>query len=211
MAAFCPLCGSAIVSNSNFCNVCGAALPADIANNPYAYNGMQPQPQPQPYPQPQPQPYNPYNGGGYVAQNAPTIPGFGGAFSVCMKKYFSCDGRASRSEYWFFHLWCILIYLALWFVACFCIGFVGTLQGVTEEELLVLVENAEPAVACVFGIIFFFPSLTVTIRRLHDANRSGANWLLTFLLGIGWVILFVYMVSEPTRGPNRYGMEPTRR
>ena len=209
MAAFCPLCGSAIVSNTNFCNVCGAAVPADIANNPYAYNGMQPQPQP--YPQPQPQPYNPYNGGGYGVQNAPTIPGFGGAFSVCMKKYFSCDGRASRSEYWFFQLWTFIISFAACFIIGACIGGAMGASGASEMEIIETAEIAGYAIRFICGLVFFFPGLMVAIRRLHDTNRSGANWFWAFLPVVGWVILLVYMVSEPTRGPNRYGMEPTRR
>ena len=68
-----------------------------------------------------------------------------------------------------------------------------------------------PYVNMIFMLAAILPSLGVFVRRLHDSNRSGWNFCWFFLPIVGWIILFVYLLSESTRGPNRFGPEPIRR
>ncbi len=68
-----------------------------------------------------------------------------------------------------------------------------------------------PYVNIIFMLAAILPSLGVFVRRLHDSNRSGWNFCWFFLPIVGWIILFVYLLSESTRGPNRFGPEPIRR
>ncbi|MBQ2788895.1 MAG: DUF805 domain-containing protein, partial [Thermoguttaceae bacterium] len=71
--------------------------------------------------------------------------------------------------------------------------------------------NFVPGVGLIFILAALLPNIGLLVRRLHDSNRSGWNFCWVFLPIVGWIILFVYMLSESTRGPNRFGPEPFRR
>lgn len=58
------------------------------------------------------------------------------------------------------------------------------------------------------GLVLFIPSLAVTVRRLHDTDRSGWWMLLALIPLIGGIVLLVFMCLEGTRGPNRFGADP---
>ena len=72
------------------------------------------------------------------------------AIKVCFKKAFVFSGRASRSEYWWFVLFSILL---------------GAASGIIDLELR--------GVSALVSLVLFFPSLAVAIRRMHDVKRSG--------------------------------------
>ena len=71
--------------------------------------------------------------------------------------------------------------------------------------------NLVPVVNIIFILAALLPNIGLLVRRLHDSNRSGWNFCWVFLPIVGWIILFVYMLSESTRGPNRFGPQPIRR
>jgi uncharacterized membrane protein YhaH (DUF805 family) len=76
----------------------------------------------------------------------------GNAISVCFKKYATFEGRASRSEFWFFYLFYIIIYV---------LGMVVEgAAGIANLSLL-------------FIIPLWLPQLAVSVRRMHDTGRSG--------------------------------------
>jgi len=52
------------------------------------------------------------------------------------------------------------------------------------------------------------PNLAVTVRRLHDQDKSGWMILLILIPLVGPLILLVFMLLEGTRGPNRFGPDP---
>jgi uncharacterized membrane protein YhaH (DUF805 family) len=59
-----------------------------------------------------------------------------------------------------------------------------------------------------WALITFIPNLAVAIRRLHDTDRSGW-WLFIGLIPlIGMIVLLVFLCTEGTRGPNRFGPDP---
>ena len=74
-----------------------------------------------------------------------------------LKKYAEFEGRARRKEYWMF----ILFY------------FIFTIAAVVLDEIL----GSEPVIYIVYGLVLILPYLAVTVRRLHDTNRSGW-WIL---------------------------------
>lgn len=71
---------------------------------------------------------------------------FGAAITECFNKYATFSGRASRSEFWFFHLFYVIIYLVTFWI---------------------------PFVNIVVYLAFLLPTLAVSWRRLHDTGRSG--------------------------------------
>lgn len=115
---------------------------------------------------------------------------FNQSVKFCFTKGFlNIQGRASRSEYW-------------WFALCHvCLGLVAAildaimLQGIGILPLLVV-------------LLFAIPLTTAGIRRLHDLDRSGWWSLISFVPLIGGIILLVWFVSKGTAGRNHFGEVP---
>jgi uncharacterized membrane protein YhaH (DUF805 family) len=64
------------------------------------------------------------------------------------------------------------------------------------------------ALGILFFLATFIPQLAVTIRRFHDQDKSGWFYLLAFVPFVGGLIVFIFMLLEGTRGPNRFGPDP---
>lgn len=100
------------------------------------------------------------------------------SIKTCFSKYADFDGRASRSEYWWFILFLVLASVVISIVNHWMSG--------------------------LFSLATILPSLAVGARRLHDTDRSGWLLLLNLIPVIGWIILLVFMVQE-AKEPNRFG------
>lgn len=59
-----------------------------------------------------------------------------------------------------------------------------------------------------WGLFVFIPGLAVLIRRLHDTDRSGWWIFINLVPLVGPIVLFVFLVLDGTRGPNRFGPDP---
>lgn len=122
--------------------------------------------------------------GGQNTSAAPQAMTFGNAIKTCLSKYATFEGRASRSEYWYFWLFSVL----LGFFAAFTIG--PQVQGVVSLALLL-------------------PSLAAASRRLHDSDHSGWHqlWGLTI---IGGLFPLLYWLVQPSQTQaNRFGPPPS--
>jgi uncharacterized membrane protein YhaH (DUF805 family) len=111
-----------------------------------------------------------------------------------LKKYVVFKGRARRKEYWYFVLFNILISIAL-----------GIIDGITGSF------SSEAGIGLLGGLYslaVLLPSIAVSVRRLHDTNRSGW-WLLIGLAPlIGAIVLIVFMVQDSQSDENQYGPSP---
>ena len=103
--------------------------------------------------------------------------------------YANFNGRARRSEYWWFVLFVNVLVSALMFL------------GLLVSELLFFV-------LAIFALAVILPSLAVTVRRLHDTNRSGWWILVNLIPYVGGLVLLVLCAFAGTSGPNRYGPDP---
>ena len=111
-----------------------------------------------------------------------------------LKKYAVFGGRARRREYWYFALFNILISIALAIID----GVTGTLSAEAGIGLL----------GAFYALAVLIPGIAVSVRRLHDTNRSGW-WLLIVLVPlIGAIVLLVFMVQDSQPGENQYGPNP---
>lgn len=111
---------------------------------------------------------------------------------ICLtEKYASPHGRATRSEYWWFILFNIVLCLAAFIVGAALFGDGGAAIFIGLAGLGILI-----------------PSIMVSIRRLHDRNMRGWWLLLTFIPNIGQLILTVIYILPSTEGPNRFGPDP---
>jgi uncharacterized membrane protein YhaH (DUF805 family) len=108
------------------------------------------------------------------------------------------NGRATRREFWLFHLQTfVLIVLYVVLVGEMVRGSGSAVLGV----LLTLLQLVPLAVIVV-------ASLSVAVRRLHDHDKSGWFYLLTFVPLIGWLFFLFMMLTPGTNGENSYGYDP---
>lgn len=116
-------------------------------------------------------------------------------FKKCLKQYADFSGRARRKEYWMFQLFAGIIAVVLMIVGSILDSMFGS-NGVVS---LLLVG--------VFYLAILLPALSVTVRRLHDTDKTGW-WLLIAFIPFGSLVLFVFTVLDSTNGPNTYGPSP---
>jgi uncharacterized membrane protein YhaH (DUF805 family) len=105
---------------------------------------------------------------------------FGKAISTCMSKFFDFNGRATRSEYWWFYLFTLLV---SW----------GAML-VDRSQIL----------STLLNFVFLIPVLSAGSRRLHDTNRSGW-WQLIMLTIIGIIPLIIWLATKGANEANEYG------
>lgn len=115
---------------------------------------------------------------------------FVSAIKSGFQKYASFSGRASRSEFWFWVLFSIIV----------------TAAGGIIDQALFRDANVE-LFAPLIVLALLVPFLAVSARRLHDIDRSGW-WLLIYYSGIGIILLIVWYCSKGTVGNNRFGPDP---
>jgi uncharacterized membrane protein YhaH (DUF805 family) len=105
---------------------------------------------------------------------------FTDSIKTCLtQKYLDVNGRASRSEFWWFFLFCII--------------------------LLFIASMIHQVVYYIVALALFLPSLSVAVRRLHDTDMSGWWFLLNLIPIIGFLILLYFYIIKGTPGPNRFG------
>jgi len=103
-------------------------------------------------------------------------------YVTVLKKYAEFNGRARRSEYWYFTLFNLIISIALQFVD----NSLGT-----------------AFISLIYSLAVLIPGLAVSVRRMHDVGKSG--WYI--LIPIYNLIL---ACTEGQEGPNEYGPDPKR-
>jgi uncharacterized membrane protein YhaH (DUF805 family) len=110
-----------------------------------------------------------------------------------LKKYAVFQGRARRMEYWMFTLFNVLITIALMII--------GAILGISGD-------GGSNLLSTLYSLAVLLPGLAVSVRRLHDTDRSGW-WLLIGLIPlIGAIVLLIFMVQDSQPNENQYGPNP---
>jgi uncharacterized membrane protein YhaH (DUF805 family) len=115
---------------------------------------------------------------------------FGQAIKSVFSKYATFAGRAPRSEFWF---WILFTTLA------------GAGAGILDRAVDVVVGYDEAMIAALWGLATIVPFLAVSVRRLHDTDRTGWWLLLFFVPFFGGVVLIVWFCTKGTKSYNRFG------
>lgn len=102
-------------------------------------------------------------------------------------KFAEFNGRARRSEFWYYTLFNLIVSMGLGMMDTF-IG-IGFLSGL-------------------YGLAVIIPGIAVAIRRLHDSGKSGWWLLVIFVPFVGWVILIYFLVQDSHPFDNLYGPSP---
>jgi uncharacterized membrane protein YhaH (DUF805 family) len=139
-------------------------------------------PQPPGYPPPS------YGAAPAYSGNAGGTPslGFPDAVRSVLSQYANFSGRARRSEYW----WFVLFYVIVYVVAAVLDQMLGT-----------------PVLAIVVTLGLLLPSIAVGARRLHDTDRSGW-WQLLNIIPFGGIVVLVFECLDSQPGTNRFGPSP---
>lgn len=115
------------------------------------------------------------------------------AIETGFRRYFDFSGRASRSEYWWWTLFSTIVIVVM---------------GVTDELLnpgqQVGIFSFVNMIVC---LVLFIPGLAVSVRRLHDIDRTGW-WLLLAFTIVGNVVLIYWACVKGTEQNNRFGTDP---
>ena len=101
---------------------------------------------------------------------------------VVFENYANFDGRARRSEYWYFILF-------------------NTIFALITATVI-------PELYLVYVIAIILPSLAVAVRRLHDIGKSGVWLFISFVPIIGGVWLLVLLATEGDSEYNEFGSDP---
>lgn len=107
-------------------------------------------------------------------------------FMQALKNYAAFEGRARRKEFWFF----MLFFIILSIIAAVIDGVIGL-----------------PILSIVVFLGLVLPSISVSIRRLHDTGRSGW-WYLLSLIPIVGLVLIVFFCFDSQAETNAYGPNP---
>ena len=110
--------------------------------------------------------------------------------TALLDKYADFHGRARRAEFWQFYIIHALVMIGLVFTS-----------SVISPRFYIPV---------MFGYSLFalVPCLAVTVRRLHDIDKSGWWILIKMVPIIGQLIFLIFLATEGTYGPNYYGEDP---
>jgi uncharacterized membrane protein YhaH (DUF805 family) len=113
---------------------------------------------------------------------------------VVLENYANFNGRARRSEYWYFVLASIII----------------TIIATILDSALGI--NFDPLpygyLYFIYAIAVLIPSLAVVVRRLHDVGKSGWYYFIVLIPIVGAIWLLVLLCTEGDQGENDYGPDP---
>ena len=126
----------------------------------------------------------------YIHQGNPFVDYF---INVIKFKYFDFNGRSSRSEFWYFILFTIIISFVLKFFDFILFDYEFYEQNSPLSTL--------------FTLGTYIPSFALNVRRLHDVGKSGW-WQLIAFTGIGIFYLLYLFLCDSDNGKNQYGENP---
>lgn len=112
---------------------------------------------------------------------------FQDAVKTCLNKYTDFNGRASRSEFWWFFLFMVIV--------GFVVGIIGAFLGKTGSSIF----------SGLVSLAFLLPGLAVTVRRLHDIDKSGWWVFISLIPVIGGIWLLVLELTAGNPARNAYG------
>ncbi len=112
------------------------------------------------------------------------------ALNSAFKNYATFKGRASRSEFWYFCLFSVLISL------------------IAQQIDSTLNKNESGAISGIVTLILLVPGIALQVRRLHDIGKTGWWFFLNFIPLLGQIVLIVFSCFRGHADTNRYGDNP---
>jgi len=127
------------------------------------------------------------------------------AVASVLRNYVTFSGRAPRSEFWWWSLATILFGFA---VAIIDMMFFADQVTVTTGPGEIIAEYENGPLSALYSLAIFLPGLAVSVRRLHDVNKSGW-WLFILLVPLFGFFYLLYLYVQPgEQGDNHFGADP---
>ncbi len=104
------------------------------------------------------------------------------AVTSCLQKYVGFDGRASRSEFW-------------WFV-------------LAQVGVSIIANTLHATLGGIVSLLLFLPAIAAGSRRLHDIGKTGWLQLVGIIPVLGWILIIYWFVQPPQPEANKYGEPP---
>lgn len=120
--------------------------------------------------------------------------GFSEAISTVFSKYAVFEGRARRSEYWYFTLFNVIVEVVLGLLLQFT-------QGKSGSMIFILINAA-------YSLAVLIPSLAVAWRRLHDIGKPGYFYFIGLIPLVGTILMLLWYTRDSEPGTNMYGPNP---
>ena len=142
------------------------------------------------------------------------------SIKTCFKKYIDFKGRASRSEYWFFIWFFILLWVGLLFAGEYWDD--SNLFYELSDSLYNTLNYLIIGLIYGFPLICLIPLISVTIRRIHDIGQSGfviliffVGFFIAFLLKNELIVRIVFIIlgvflTQKSAGKNQFGSVPKK-
>jgi uncharacterized membrane protein YhaH (DUF805 family) len=115
---------------------------------------------------------------------------FTDAVTAVFKKYTVFSGRSLRSEFWYWALFTLIISIIL-----------SILDSIVFDTKA---DSGTGPFSLIFSLATIIPTIAVTVRRLHDINKSGW-WILISFTIIGIIPLIYWYCQPGTAGNNDFG------
>jgi uncharacterized membrane protein YhaH (DUF805 family) len=129
---------------------------------------------------------------------------FGDAIKSCLAQYTTFRGRAARSEFWFFFLFMILVYI----IASIFDRVLGTSFSFRNPATGLTQNMGYGYIYTLAALALFLPNISVMVRRLHDTGHSGWWYWIILVPLVGAILLLVWFCSAGTASDNEYGSNP---
>ena len=126
-----------------------------------------------------------------------------------LKRIFDFSGRSRRKEFWMWILFVVIVYIVA-AILDVQLGLGGSSAGSTQfgdGSVSASGSVSGGILTLVWALITLIPNLSVTVRRLHDVDKSGWFILLGLIPLVGLYLLYLYC-QPGTPGPNRFGPDP---
>ena len=136
-----------------------------------------------------------------------SLSDFGSAVQSGFRQYFNFSGRATPSEFWYFVLFFFVAYLVVWVIDHLFLPPILTLGDLPGGTLLPggYIDEQVGLAVLAYRPLMAIPTLTVTVRRLHDVGKNGwwcFLWVLPLpIIGWFWLIPWLMRPSDQTSMP----------
>jgi uncharacterized membrane protein YhaH (DUF805 family) len=116
-----------------------------------------------------------------------------------IKHYVDFNGRTKRKDYWMFMLVNFIIISVVLLVGIILLSI--TIEGVLSYFIMIILF----ILSILYSGFILFPVLSISVRRLHDQDRSGLFLLFNLIPWIGNLGVVILMALPGTPYDNRYG------
>lgn len=113
-----------------------------------------------------------------------------------MLRYFEFGGRSSRREYWWYSLALVPLAIGAIWIDYEILGYWRPERVLGPVVMFVL-------------FVHIIPGITLTVRRLHDAGKSGWWYWIALIPFIGGIWLFYLTgIKGPDENSDQFGADP---